>query len=157
MRNNFGDIKIRLARKNDSKDVFDWRNDELTRQMSHNSEITEWENHKEWFMNSLELKDRLLLVCEDSLNNKISIIRFDISELNAVISVNLNPTQRSKNLAKPCLIKSIDFFSDKYSEINKLFAEIKEDNIASQKTFISVGFKKFNVENNIGFFQKSLI
>jgi len=24
MRNNFGDIKIRLARKNDSKDVFDW-------------------------------------------------------------------------------------------------------------------------------------
>ena len=85
------------------------------------------------------------------------LVAMSIFELNAVISVNLNPTQRSKNLAKPCLIKSIDFFSDKYSEINKLFAEIKEDNIASQKTFISVGFKKFNVENNIGFFQKSLI
>ena len=39
------DIKIRSAKENDSKDIFEWRNDKITRQMSHSSEIIDYENH----------------------------------------------------------------------------------------------------------------
>ena len=151
------DIKIRSAKENDSKDIFEWRNDELTRQMSHTSEIIEWENHNRWYSNSLDSESRILLICEDDLNEKIAIIRFDITESNAIISINLNPAQRGKGLSKSCLIRAIEFFAKKYIEIKKLIAEIKEDNIASQKTFFGIGFTKYNSEENVGFYKKILV
>ena len=151
------EIKIRSAKENDSKDIFEWRNNELTRQMSHTSEIIEWENHNRWYSNSLNSQSRILLICEDNRNEKIAIIRFDISESNAIISINLNPNQRGKGLAKPCLIGSIEFFSKEYTEIKNLIAEIKEDNIASQKTFLGIGFTKYNLKENVGFYKKILV
>jgi len=150
------DIKIRSAKENDSKDIFEWRNDKITREMSHTSEIIKLENHNRWYSNSLDSESRILLICENDCSEKIAIIRFDISESNSVISINLNPTQRGKGLTKSCLIKSIEFFSKEYSDIKRLVAEIKENNIASQKTFIGIGFKKFNLEDNVGFYQKIL-
>ena len=150
-------IKIRSAKENDSKDIFEWRNDELTRQMSKTSEIIEWENHKRWYSNSLGSESRIVLICEDNRNEKIAIIRFDISESNAVISINLNPNQRGKGLAKSCLIGSIEFFSKEYIEIKNLIAEIKEYNIASQKTFLGIGFTKYNLKDNVGFYKKILV
>ena len=64
------EIKIRSAEENDSKDIFEWRNDELTLQMSHTSEIIEWENHSRWYSNSLKSENRILLICEDNRNEK---------------------------------------------------------------------------------------
>lgn len=151
------DIKIRRAKENDSKDIFEWRNNELTRQMSITSEIIEWENHSRWFSKSLNSESRILLVCEDNFNEKISIIRFDISESYAIISINLNPNQRGKGLAKSCLIESIEFFSKEYIGIKNLIAEIKEDNVASQKTFLGIGFTKYNLKENVGFYKKILV
>ena len=151
------DIKIRSAKENDSKDIFEWRNDKITRQMSHSSEIIDYENHSRWYSSSLDSESRILLICEDDSNEKIAIIRFDISESSAVISINLNPTQRGKGLARSCLIGSIEFFSREYIEINNLIAEIKEDNIASQKTFLGIGFTKYNLKDNVGFYEKILV
>ena len=151
------DIKIRNAKETDSKDVFKWRNDEITREMSHSPEIIEWENHIRWYSNSLNSERRILLICEDDRNGKIAIIRFDISESNAVISINLNPSHRGKGLARSCLIGSIEFFSKEYTKIKNLIAEIKEDNIASQKTFLGIGFTKYNLKDNVGFYEKILV
>ena len=150
------EIKIRNAKENDTKDIFEWRNDEITREMSHSSEIIEWENHCKWFLSSLDSKNSVLLICEDNSSEKIAIIRFDIFESYSIISINLNPAQRGKGLSKSCLIRSIEFFSKEYIEIKNLIAEIKEDNIASQKTFLGIGFIKYNLENNIGFYKKIL-
>ena len=116
--------------------------------MSHTSEIIELEQHNSWYANSLVLESRILLICEDDCGEKISLIRFDISQSNAVISINLNPNQRGKGLAKTSLIKSIEFFSEHFSEVKRLVAEIKEENIASQKTFLGIGFEKYNLEDN---------
>ena len=151
------DIKIRSAKENDSRDIFEWRNDKITRQMSHSSEIIDYENHSRWYSSSLDSESRILLICEDDSNEKIAIIRFDISESSAVISINLNPTQRGKGLARSCLIGSIEFFSREYIGINNLIAEIKEDNIASQKTFLGIGFTKYNLKDNVGFYEKILV
>ena len=150
------EIKIRNAKENDTKDIFEWRNDEITREMSHSSEIIEWENHCKWFLSSLDSKNSVLLICEDNSSEKIAIIRFDIFESYSIISINLNPAQRGKGLSKSCLIRSIEFFSKEYIEIKNLIAEIKEDNIASQKTFLGIGFIKYNLKNNIGFYKKIL-
>lgn len=151
------DIKIRSAKKNDSKDIFEWRNDELTRRMSLTSKIIEWENHSIWYSNSLDMDSRTVLICEDFHNKKIAMIRFDISKNSAFVSINLNPSMRGKGFAKLCLIKSIEFFSNEHMEINYLIAKIKDDNIASQKVFVSIGFKKYNLKDNFGFYKKILV
>lgn len=148
------DIKIRRAKQNDSKDIFEWRNDERTRHMSHTSQIIDWEDHKKWYLNSLDSKSLIMLICEDNRSEKIAIIRFDISISSAVISINLNPTKRGKGLAKPCLITSIKFFSKRYFEIKKIIAEIREDNIASQKAFLGIGFTKYKLKDNVGLYKK---
>ena len=36
---------IRKANEDDSRDIFDWRNDELTRHMSHTSDFVDWNGH----------------------------------------------------------------------------------------------------------------
>ena len=157
MRKNLEYIKVRNAEKTDCDDIFIWRNDEFTRKMSHSSEIVDLDKHSEWYFNSLNLESRVLLLCENDYNEKIASVIFDISGLEAVISINLNPTQRQKGLGRFCLIKSIEFFSRKFPEIKNLLAEIKNENIASKKIFLAVGFKKYNTKGNIGFYKKILV
>ena len=150
-------LLIRLATDSDSKNIFDWRNDTFTRSMSHTTKIVEWKQHLKWFQNSLDSENRMLLICEHDIFNKIAVVRFDIYESRTLISINLNPSKRGQNLGKESLIKSIEFFLKKYPSANKLFAEVNEENIASIKTFLGVGFEKFKVENHVGYYLKNLI
>ena len=70
---------IRKANDDDSRDIFDWRNDELTRQISHTSDFVDWYGHSGWFAASLTNKNRLILMCEEeSTNEKVAMIRFDV-------------------------------------------------------------------------------
>jgi RimJ/RimL family protein N-acetyltransferase len=151
-------LVVRKANDGDSKDIFDWRNDALTRQMSHNTDYIEWNEHSNWFSSSLTSENRLLIMCEkkDTLE-KIAIVRFDVDEGRALVSINLNPNKRGKGLAKVCLTNSIDYFSKYFSDINKLVAEIKKENITSEKTFLGIGFEKYNVESEVCFYEKLLV
>jgi len=56
-------IKARIAEEKDSKTIYDWRNDALTRQMFHTTEFVEWEGHSKWFALSLTNPNRLLVMC----------------------------------------------------------------------------------------------
>ena len=150
-------LSVRLAIDTDSKNIFEWRNDLLTRHMSHTNKIVEWEHHINWFANSLNSETRMLLICEQGFDSKIAVIRFDISDLTAFVSINLNPSMRGKNLAKVSLIKSIEFFSKKHPSIKNLVAEVNEENVSSKKSFLGVGFEKHKVYNNIGYYKKNLV
>lgn len=157
MKKDIKDIKVRNAKKKDCKDIFKWRNNQITREMSHTSEVINWDKHYEWYCNSLDMESRILLICENSCNEKIALVSFNISELKAVISINLNPTQRGKGLGRLCLTKSIEVFYIEFSEIKNLLAEIKKENIASKKIFLAAGFEKYNTKNNIDFYKKVLV
>ena len=134
-------INTRVALITDSKDIFEWRNDELTRKMSHTSDIVEWEGHSAWFASSLKNKNRLLLLCED-INDlkKIAVVRFDINSLRALVAINLSPEMRGAGISKQCLSESIENFKNVFPQVVALDAEIKLENIASQRVFKSVGF-----------------
>jgi RimJ/RimL family protein N-acetyltransferase len=134
-------INTRVASITDSRDIFEWRNDELTRKMSHTSDIVEWEGHSAWFESSLENKNRLILLCE-SINElkKIAVVCFDINFRRALVSINLSPEMRGKGISKQCLSKSIENFKNRFPQVVALDAEIKLENIASQRVFKSIGF-----------------
>ena len=129
-------LVVRKANDGESKYIFDWRNDALTRQMSHNTDYVEWDRHSNWFSSSLTNENRLLIMCEkkDTLE-KIAIVRFDVDEGRALVSINLNPNQRGKGLAKVCLTNSINYFSKYFSDINKMVAEIKKKILQVEKRF----------------------
>ena len=46
-------IKVRYATLEDSEDISEWRNDELTRSMFTNTDIVEWAEHAEWYKSAL--------------------------------------------------------------------------------------------------------
>ena len=140
-------LSVRLARSGDCRNIFEWRNDPITRSMSNSSEIIDWEQHTNWFNGSLNSKNRILLICEKNSIDKIAVVRFDISKTGVLVSINLNPKKRGKNFAKGSLTRSIEFFLKKYPLTKNMYAEVNEKNIASKKTFLGVGFLSYTVED----------
>mgnify|MGYP001112773166 CR=1 FL=1 len=135
------DINVREAAIIDSEDIFTWRNDETTRQMSFTTDKVDWSGHKKWLESSLQNNSRVLYICEySSSNGRIGIVRFDIDNDIAIISINLNPLERGKGLSSICINKSIDKFLESHSGITRIVAEIKQSNLFSQYAFIRAGF-----------------
>ena len=133
-------LVVRKVNVEDSKIIFDWRNDDLTRKMFRNSEVVEYEGHCKWFAATLKNANRCLLMCELKEGEPISVVRFDVEGQSAELSINLSPLERGKGLAPKCLALAKDYFEKQYPSVTKLIAEIKTLNIASRKSFEKVGF-----------------
>ncbi len=144
-------IIVRLAEECDSREIFEWRNDEHTRQMFHSSEKVEWSRHTKWFEATLNNDKRLLLIAaisESESKIKVGVVRFDIEEDGVAVSINISPLMRGKGMAKECLAKALQYFSKLYPNQKNIEAEIKSVNVASQKIFEGVGFVSLN-ENEV--------
>ncbi|WP_299288949.1 GNAT family N-acetyltransferase [uncultured Tateyamaria sp.] len=135
-------LDVRLATDEDSADIFHWRNDVLTRRMSHTTDAIKWEAHRAW-LRSVLLDDRCCMVLCSTNNpaQKTAVIRFDMQEQSTLVSINLNPEMRGHGLAKACLRQSLDLFTQRHPEILLIQAEIKVCNVASRRVFESVGFE----------------
>lgn len=148
---------IRKAHHSDSRDIFDWLNDELTRQMSHTTDLVDWEEHSSWFATSLTTANRLLVMCEDEVTNeKVATVRFEVEGERALISINLSPKMRGKRKAKECLRAAISFFQKSFSYVRFIIAEIKSINILSQQSFTGVGFVLVKEEADVLYYEYSV-
>ena len=148
-------LHVRRAEEKDSKDIFDWRNDELTRQMSHTIDLFEWDGHSKWFSSSLTNENRLLVVCQNKITSeKVAVVRFDLMKDRALISTNLSPLMRGKGKAKNCLKEAIQFFTAAYPKVSSIDAEIKSVNLASKSTFEGVEFVFVKEEAEVLFYEK---
>ena len=145
-------LAIRFATPNDSSDIFDWRNDNLSRKMASQSDIVEWQDHQKWFQATLANENTFFLICEDSYfsNEKVGVVRFDFndSKKEAKISINLSSKMRGKGHAKLCLKSAVEFFLKEEPLCLKIHAEIKAVNISSRKSFEGVGFNKVSEDND---------
>ena len=149
-------IIVRNADHNDSIDIFRWRNDELSREMSINSDVIRWECHQKWFDSINE--NALVLICElSSINQSVGMVRFDFDDAGkrARVSINLAQEYRGKGYAKRCLLSALDVVHTEKPIFLEIYAEIKAINIVSQKLFHDIGFKKVSV-NEHGYFVYSL-
>lgn len=147
-------INTRLALESDSKVIFIWRNDGLTRSMSLNTDLVAWDGHVKWFESTLKNPNRILIMCLlAETKNRVAIVRFDVQGTRALVSINLAPSMRGKGLGKKCLGESIKFFKENYSFVKALDAEIKDVNIASISSFESIGFTKVKEEQGLLHFE----
>ena len=146
-------IKVRLANDDDSEDIYNWRIDKTTMDMSHSNEKPDWVSHCKWFESSLQNRKRVLILCYLTEKEKVGVVRFDLLEHGGVvISINLSPIYRGKGYSKFCLKKSIDYFCFYHPKVKKIYAEIKNVNAISRRSFESVGFHFQYEKNNVGFF-----
>ncbi len=147
------EILITRATIYDSKDIWVWRNDELTRAMSFSSDVLSWESHSSWFDKSLMDKNKRFYVGRLlSSNQKVGMCRFDINEVSndAEVSINLNPVMRGLGLSDKLLSASMKFFFEEHKI--DLIAKIKLQNLASIKCFIKCGFVFRNTHNGYNFY-----
>ena len=148
-------IKIRFANSEDNKSIFNWRNNNLTREMFFESEIINFKDHSNWFKETLANKNRKLYIGEVN-RKKIGVCRFDFNKKNSSseVSINMNPKMRSLGLGKRFLFQCIEDYSN--IEHHELSAKIKSKNKASLKIFNYVGFNIYSEVNDIIYLRRPL-
>lgn len=145
-------IIVTEATIDDSLDIWRWRNDLRTRNMSLNAARVNWASHCAWFKKSLLDQDRVLLVGRMMDGSKVGICRFDISPdaRTAEVSINLNPLMRGKGLSNILLACSIKEFRNSFD--GRLEATIKSSNIASIKIFEKNDFSLLRTDESINYY-----
>lgn len=133
-------ITVLPASLKDSRDIWTWRNDEITRKMSNTINPISWRAHSDWFEESLSNPYRYLYIALLNGKEKIGVCRFDVDILKekAEVSININPLYRNRGFSSIVLKKSINIFQNCLKI--KLTATIKKINTGSIKSFTSIGF-----------------
>jgi len=146
-------ISIRQISDKDCHDIHEWRNDVTTRQMSLNGDIVDYEHHKLWFSKVLNSDEHVGLVGETNYE-KIGIVHFREYEKQIFVSINLNPMFRGKGLSSTFLKKSLDFYLMKHQLVSQFFAQIKYDNIKSERIFKNNNFVFVSYHNGVNMFER---
>ncbi|WP_269623231.1 GNAT family N-acetyltransferase [Prochlorococcus marinus] len=144
---------MKLSKLNNShkKEVWEWRNEILTRRMSKNTEAIDWNEHSQWFKNALIDKNKIIYIGE--LNNKsMGIVRFEKEDSNQstyTISITIAPVYRGKGYAEILLKKAVKRLAEEVGDIKLIIAEIKKENVKSISLFKKCYFKLHKTEQNI--------
>lgn len=143
--------------KKDSLDIWLWRNDKKSIFFSKNKNKITLEAHNKWFeknLNNRKIKFYIGCIVKKNQKKKVGVVRFNIKSKYALVSINLNPIMRGKNLSYILLAAAIKKFL-KFKKI-KLIAEIKKNNFASIKCFLKNGFCFIKARNQYNFYIRSL-
>lgn len=133
-------FQIRRATESDSKAIWEWRNDPLSRRMFVSQNEVSWDEHTHWFSQSLVNPNRYLFVGFLLTQERVGVCRFDVDATGkrAEVSINLNPAMRGKKYAAPFLSQAIHQLWETHSI--ELTAKVRKDNSASLKCFVRCGF-----------------
>lgn len=145
------ELHLRKATKDDVELIFNWANDEVVRKNSFSTEKIEYEEHVKWFENLLQDENRVQLILERALGDKIESIgqiRLNMDNENCLAEVGYSIASefRGMGYGKQMLCLAGRYIEDEYPHIKKLIARVKPNNVASIKAFENVGFKNIYSE-----------
>ena len=114
----------------------------MVRKNSFNEEFIPFENHKEWFFRTLKRNDVLFYVL---LKNEepIEQIRINVDDGIGVISYSIDGNYRNCGFGKKILELVQEKIKEDNSSVTELCGLVKPTNVASQKAFEKLGYKKF--------------
>ncbi|PHR55236.1 MAG: UDP-2,4-diacetamido-2,4,6-trideoxy-beta-L-altropyranose hydrolase [Arcobacter sp.] len=140
---------IRKTQAEDLMPLFELANDPLVRSLSLQTEAISLSAHTKWFEKSMQDPKYLLFTLLDSRGNFLGQLRFNLyTPSQALISISLVSSARGFSLSRNIIKKGTEVLS-KIQKDRKVVAQIKEENIASIKSFEKAGFVKFKEENKI--------
>jgi len=132
-------IRLRSATVTDTRLLFDWSNDPITRAASFSGAPIHWENHEPWMISRLGKSDPFW-IAEEGHGVALAVIRFDLGQnQTASISFNLSPNRRGAGLSSLILERACLRFREIHPHV-PIHAWIKPNNEASLRCFKKAGF-----------------
>lgn len=132
-------LHFRLAEAADAGPLFDWRNHPEVRRYSHDDRPLERAGHERWFAQVLRDPQRCLLIGERD-SAPVGVVRFDLREASALISVYLVPGQLGAGLGAALIDQACAWLRHQHPHIRHIDAEIQNRNAASLAAFTTAGF-----------------
>lgn len=133
-------LALRLACADDSKNVFEWRNDERTRKYSGDGDFISLEQHERWFTAMLIDSARKMLIAEEG-GVRVGVVRYDIAGDKAEVSIYLVPGNSGRGLGESILVAGEAWLSRACPDVRELRAVVRRENAASLRIFESAGFE----------------
>src|SRR3989339_1439313 len=134
--------KLRKATIEDAKNLFEWRNDPLTREQSIHTDPVEWQDHLAWLERSFSNPSREIYIFEED-GKPVGTCRIDKEKKDGQdiyeLSWTVSPVSRGQGVAKRMVGSLVEDFNLKGKT---LLAKIKVKNIPSLKIATSLGFVK---------------
>lgn len=135
---NTQELKLRRAEKEDCHFLYELRNEEEVRKNSFQTEQFSYESHVAWFERKLEEKNTRIYILEKD-GERIGQARVDLEGQNGEISYALCPEARGCGYSK-WMLGSLEEELREQAACRKLIAEVKRENIASQKIFEALSY-----------------
>jgi len=120
--------------------LFEWRNHPTVRAASRDPDVIKWENHQKWFASVLTSPDRLLLIGERE-GMPVGVVRFDIQDDEAEVSIYLVPGIKQSGQGRELLQRTECWLADSRPEVCKIRAQVLGGNERSQRLFIGMGYQ----------------
>ncbi len=134
-------LRLRNAREEDCKMIWEWANDPETRKASFSSEKIPWEEHVAWFHRKLNDKDHYFFVAFNESDEPVGQVRFECAAGGAIISASIAPSMRGKKYGVDMITLGCRRLFASNNTIEIVDAYIKPDNEASIAVFTKTGFK----------------
>jgi L-amino acid N-acyltransferase YncA len=135
------DMDIRVVKAEDSDEILRWRNDDVTRAMSLNSEAVDADQHATWFARLLKSERRLAFVGTIG-GQAVGWVRFDPldSQDEFLVSIAVAPEVRSQGMGSQLLGLALRNLRSVHHE-PIVYAKVKVSNVSSRKIFQKHGFR----------------
>lgn len=133
------EVCLRRAEIGDCWQLFTWRNHPETRRFSFDSRALDRKTHERWFTAVLSDPDRELLIAEQH-GRPIGVLRYDIADARARISVYLVPGMAGQGWGRRILLAGEDWLRERRGNVRVIEAEIGTRNLASLAAFKAAGY-----------------
>lgn len=132
-------VYLRRADREDVELFFKWVNEPAVRANSFNTEPIPWENHQKWFEKVLaDAEVRIYVLMHDNL--PVGQVRLVFEDSKWQISYSIVSAYRGQGYGKRILQLAENELISNGRNGEKLFAEVKAHNMASQRIFNSLGY-----------------
>lgn len=135
------EISIRDARADDCLDLWEWRNDPLTRTNSRSTEPVPLADHDRWFERAMKSSQTVMKLIEIG-GVKAGVVRFDAVDQDAnswQISITIRPDFRGRGIGRVALDGCCQAMQARFGACD-FVAEARTANVASRRIFEQCGF-----------------
>lgn len=132
-------IKMRLAEESDSMRIFTWRNHPKIRNNSRSANEISWSEHEKWFDQRSGKINQPILIGEIK-SEPVGVVRFDISDGIAEVSIYLVPDSGKSGLGRSLLSQAECWLKKHHPNLLAIRAKVLLQNIPSKKLFQSLQY-----------------
>jgi UDP-2,4-diacetamido-2,4,6-trideoxy-beta-L-altropyranose hydrolase len=136
---NRNNLTLRDVTALDRELIWQWANDEETRKASYSQSYIAWNEHIRWFDSVQQQKNHRFYIASNVSKTPVGQIRFALDGKDAIVSLSVAPDSRRRGYGKEILLEAAKkLFSE--TDIERISAFVKSDNVFSLKTFQKAGF-----------------